>query len=154
MKNPDQTSSLFWLVVGMGITITSLKYGFGAFLSPGPGFITFFAGTILSFLSLILLVSSIRNRKLQTGLGDLWKGLEVGKAIYVLSLLAVYALVLQTLGFLVSTFLLLSLLFRVKAKYSFRRVIILSFLISTGAYLLFDFWLRVPLPKGVLERIF
>ncbi|MBA4393196.1 MAG: hypothetical protein C0407_06560 [Desulfobacca sp.] len=153
IKNPDQTSSLFWLVVGIGIIIGSLKYGFGTLVSPGAGFITFFAGAILCFLSLILLVSSIRNRKLQGGLGELWKGLEVGKAIYVLSLLAVYALVLQTLGFLVCTFLLLSLLFRVKAEYSFRRVILLSFLISTGAYLLFDFWLRVPLPKGILERI-
>jgi hypothetical protein len=153
MKNPDQTSSLFWLVVGIGITTGSLKYGFGTFVSPGAGFITFFAGAILCFLSLILLVSSLRNRERQAGLGDLWKGLEVGKAFYVLSLLAIYALVLQTLGFPVSTFLLLALLFRVKADYSLRKVTLLSFLISTGAYLLFDFWLRVQLPKGILERI-
>jgi putative tricarboxylic transport membrane protein len=153
MKNPDQTSSLFWLVVGIGITIGSLKYGFGTFVSPGAGFITFFAGAILCFLSLILLIASVRNRELQAGFGDLWKGLEVGKVLYVLSLLAVYALVLQTLGFLVSTFLLLALLFRVKADYSLGKVILLSFLISSGAYLIFDFWLRVQLPKGILERI-
>jgi hypothetical protein len=153
MKNPDRTSSLFWLVVGMGITIASLKYGFGTFVSPGAGFITFFAGAILCFLSLILLISSFRAKQLQDGFGDLWKGLEVGKAFYVLSLLAVYALVLQTLGFPVSTFILLALLFRVKADYSPGKVILLSFLISTGAYLIFDFWLRVQLPKGILERI-
>jgi putative tricarboxylic transport membrane protein len=153
MKNPDQTSSLFWLVVGMGITIGSLKYGFGTFVSPGAGFITFFAGAILGFLSLILLISSFSTKQLQGGFEDLWKGLEVGKAFYVLGLLAVYALVLQPLGFLVSTFLLLALLFRVKADYSLRKVVLLAFLISSGAYLLFDFWLRVQLPKGILEGI-
>jgi hypothetical protein len=153
MKNPDQTSSLFWLVVGTGIALGSLQYGFGTFVSPGAGFITFFAGVLLSFLSLILLVTSLRKRKEAGTLGDLWKGRETGKALYVLSLLAVYALVLQTIGFPVCTFILLILLFRVKAGYSLKRIISLSFLISSGAYLLFHVWLKVQLPKGILEGL-
>jgi putative tricarboxylic transport membrane protein len=154
MRNPDQTSGLFWLLAGTGVALTSLQYGFGTFVSPGAGFITFFAGTLLCLLSLILLISTWRKQKAQSRLGDLWKGLEVWKAIYVLGLLVLYALVLQTLGFLVSTFLLLTLLFRVKAQYALTRVVLLSFLISVWAYLLFDVWLKVQLPKGILERIF
>ncbi len=46
MKNTDQSSSLFWLAVAIGIVFLSLKYGVGTFHEPGPGFITFFAGLI------------------------------------------------------------------------------------------------------------
>jgi putative tricarboxylic transport membrane protein len=154
MRNPDQTSSLFWLVLGIGIIIGSLKYGFGTFIAPGAGFITFFAGAILSLLSLVLFISSFKAPKIQKGLRVLWEGLEVGKVLYVLILLMVYTLVLKHLGFLISTFFLLSLLFRIKATYPLLKIIIMSLSISVGAYLLFDFWLQVQLPKGFLEGIF
>ena len=153
MRNPDQTSSLFWLVIGIGITFGSLRYGFGTLHSPGAGFITFFAGAILSLLSIGLLISASKDRKLRKGLGDLWKGFQVGKVLYVLSLLLVYTFLLKYLGFLVSTFLLLSLLFRVKANYRLLKVILLSFLITAGSYLLFEVWLKVQLPKGILGGI-
>ncbi len=153
MRNPDQTSSLFWLVIGIGITFGSLKYGFGTLHSPGAGFITFFAGVILSLLSIGLLISSFRGQEPRRGLGMLWKGLEVGKVFYVLSLLVVYIFVLKPLGFLIGTFLLLFLLFRVKATYHLLKVILLSFLITAGSYLLFEVWLKVQLPKGILGGV-
>jgi putative tricarboxylic transport membrane protein len=153
MRNPDQTSSLFWLIIGIGITFGSLKYGLGTLQSPGAGFITFFAGAILSLLSVGLFISSFRGQEPRRGLGILWKGLEAGKVIYVLSLLVVYALVLKYLGFLVSTFLLLALLFRVKATYRLLKIIILALLITAGSYLLFEVWLKVQLPKGILGGI-
>ena len=153
MRNPDQTSSLFWLVIGIGITFGSLKYGFGTLHSPGAGFITLFAGAFLSLLSIGLLISSFRDQEPRRGLGILWEGLEVGKVFYVLSLLVVYTLVLKYLGFLVSTFLLLSLLFRVKATYRLLKVVIMAFLITAGSYLLFEVWLKVQLPKGILGGI-
>lgn len=153
MKHPDRTSSLFWLVVGMGVTFGSLKVGFGTFLSPGAGFITFFAGSMLCFLSLFLLIVSLRNRDSDNGFEIRWKGLEGGKVIFVMALLGGYALLLQWLGFLITTFLLLLFLFRVKGTYSLRKVIGMSLLISIGTYLVFQVWLRVQLPKGILERV-
>jgi len=153
MRNPDQTSSLFWLLIGIGITLGSLKYGFGSLHEPGAGFITFFAGAILSLLSIALFLSSLRSGEPRKGLRILWEDLEVGKVFYVLGFLVIYTLVLNHLGFLVSTFLLLSFLFRVKATYRLPKVIIMSFLITAASYLLFEVWLKVPLPKGILGRI-
>lgn len=153
MKHPDRTSSLFWLVVGIGITFGSLKYGFGTFLSPGAGFITFFAGSILCLLSVFLLIVSLKNRDSDSGFEIRWKGLEGGKVILVMALLGGYALVLQWLGFLITTFLLLLSLFRIKGTYSLGKVVGMSLLISIGTYLVFSVWLRVQLPKGILERV-
>ena len=153
MRNPDQFSSLFWFIIGIATALTSLKYGFGTFQEPGPGFITFFGGLILAFFSLALFLSSLRDRESRGRLRGLWAGLEVGKALYVVILLVVYMLVLRSVGFLISTFFLLCLLFRVKAHYSLRRILITAFLVTVGCYIVFDLWLKVQLPKGILERI-
>lgn len=153
MRNPDQTSSLFWLVVGIGITLGSLKYGFGSLHEPGAGFITFFAGAILSLLSVALFLSSLRSEGPPNGLGILWEGVEVGKVLYLLGFLVIYALILNSLGFLISTFLLLSFLFRVKATYHLLKVIVMSLLVTGASYLLFEVWLKVQLPKGILGGI-
>ena len=153
MRNTDQWSSLFWLLAGIGITLGSLKYGFGNLQAPGAGFITFFAGAVLSLLSVGLFFSSLRSERLRKGVGILWEGLEVGKVIYVFFLLVAYALVLKPLGFLITTFGLLCLLLRVKAAYPLLKVILISLLVTTGAYLLFQVWLKVQLPRGILEGI-
>ncbi|MEW6187634.1 MAG: tripartite tricarboxylate transporter TctB family protein [Thermodesulfobacteriota bacterium] len=151
MLNSDRISSLFWLAAGIGITLLSIKYDFGNFLSPGAGFITFFAGALLSLLSLILFISSGKKRGPQSDLKALWKGLDWKKVVYILILLFIYTLVLKPLGFLIGTFLLLIFLFKVKGSYSWWKVLLLAFLITSGAFLLFQVWLKVQLPKGVLE---
>ncbi len=154
MRNTDQSSSLFWLVIGIGIALCSLKYGFGNLHEPGPGFITFFAGAILTFLSLALFFSSFHDQVDRGGLRNLWAGLEFRKVLYVILLLVAYTLMLKSIGFLISTFVLLFLLFRVKGSYRLRTILLMSFLVTTGSYLIFEIWLKAQLPKGILERIF
>jgi putative tricarboxylic transport membrane protein len=153
MKNPDQLSSLFWLIVGVGISAGSVKYGVGNFLSPGAGFITFFAGIVLSLLSVLLFIFSLIRREPRQSIRSLWEGLAFGKVIYVIVLLMLYALTLQFLGFLPATLILLFFLFRIKGTYSPLTVVVLSLVISLGAYLVFQVWLQVQLPKGILQGI-
>jgi putative tricarboxylic transport membrane protein len=153
MKNPDQLSSLFWLVTGVGISVISLKYGVGDFIAPGAGFITFFAGLVLALLSLILFIASFIKKEPRQSILSLWNGLEFGKVIYVVVLLTLYALTLQFLGFLAATLILLVFLFRIKGNYSLIKVIGLSVLISLGSYLVFQVWLQVQLPQGILQGI-
>jgi len=149
MRNTDRSSSLFWLVVGIGIAISSLKYGFGTLHEPGPGFITFFAGTILIILSLALFLSSFWDHKDRIGFHNLWAGLEPGKVLYVIVLLIAYTFLLKPMGFLISTFILLFLLFRVKGTYRLKTIFLISFLVTVGSYIIFEIWLKAQLPKGV-----
>ena len=153
MRNIDQSSSLFWLVIGIGITIDSLNYGFGNFHEPGPGFITFFAGTILAFLSFALFFSSFRDRESRGRVRELWVGLEIGKVFHVILLLVAYTLVLRSVGFLISTFVLLLILFRIKGTYRFKTIFLMSLLVTAGFYIVFELWLKAQLPKGILGWI-
>ena len=154
MRNTDQSSGLFWLVVGIGIAISSLKYGFGTLHEPGPGFITFFAGAILIILSFALFLSSFKNPEGRSNLQSLWAGLDPGKVLYVFVLLVAYTLLVKPVGFLISTFFLLSLLFRIKGTYRLKTVFLMSLLVTMGSYIIFEIWLKAQLPKGILERIF
>jgi len=153
MRNTDQSSALFWLAVGIGIAISSLKYGLGTLREPGPGFITFFAGAILVFLSLCLFFSSFYGKKDQSGFQSLWAGLNPFKVLYVMVLLVAYTFSVKPVGFLISTFILLFLLFRVKGTYRLKTLLLMSFLVTIGSYLIFDIWLKAQLPKGILEGI-
>ena len=148
MRNTDRSSGLFWLAVGIGIAISSLKYGLGTLHEPGPGFITFFAGTILT-----LFFSSLQDKKDQSGFQSLWAGLDPLKVLYVIVLLVAYTFSVKPIGFLISTFLLLFFLFRVKGTYRLKTILLMSFLVTTGSYLIFEIWLKAQLPKGILERI-
>jgi len=150
MRNTDRSSGLFWLAVGIVIAISSLKYGLGTLHEPGPGFITFFAGSILALLSLSLFFSSLRDQKDQGGFQSLWVGLEPLKVLYVIVLLVAYTFSVKPIGFLISTFLLLFLLFRVKGTYRLKTILLMSLLVTVGSYIVFEIWLKAQLPKGIL----
>ena len=153
MRNPDQYSSLLLLIVGVLVMIRSVAYGLGTSGQPGLGFITFLAGLVLSILSFALFISAFRDRENRGRLKDLWAGLRVGRVLYVLLLLSAYALILRNVGFLIATFVLLCLLFRLEASYRLRNIIILSFLSSAASYVLFEVVLRAQLPRGILGGI-
>jgi len=153
MKNPDQYSGIFWILLGGTVTISSFFYGVGSFSTPGPGFITFLAGATLTLLSLILFISSTRSKGGGESLGSLWEGRQTGKAFYILGLLVAYMFLVTPLGFLLSTFLLLILLFRIQAAYSLRKVIFLSAASTVASIIVFDAWLGVQLPRGFMGYI-
>ena len=131
-------------------SLWSLKYGFGSLSEPGVGFITFFAGAILALLSLLLFLSSFREKEKQAELRALWAGLDVKKVLYVLMLLVVYPVLLRPVGFPLCTFILLFLLFRVKGSYGIWTTLLASFFVTAVSYLVFQVWLQVQLPRGIL----
>jgi putative tricarboxylic transport membrane protein len=150
MKHLDQYAGIFWFLFGGAITLSSFYYGVGSPSEPGPGFITFLAGGILTALSLILFIVSGKTKERFQGLRHLWEGRQTWKAFYILGLLVVYMLLISPIGFLISTFLLLLLLFRVQGTYSLKTVILLSGVATVLSFVVFDRWLGVQLPRGFL----
>jgi len=95
----------------------------------------------------------LQNREDRSNLQSLWAGLDPGKVLYVIVLLVGYTLLLKPVGFLISTFFLLSLLFRIKGLIALKQSFSCR---SSSRWLLyyFEIWLKAQLPKGILERIF
>ena len=64
--------------------------------------------------------------------------------------LVLYALALETLGYLVTTFLLLSMLIRMLGQRRWPLALAFSALATGGSYALFGVWLGAPLPRGLI----
>jgi hypothetical protein len=148
MKTLDQTSSLFWLLVSILVFAESLRIGIGTVQNPGMGFMTFGASGILGILSLVLfLQASVRKedfRKKPLFAGTLWR-----RIFFVLLALTVYARVMPVLGYLISTFVLMTLLFGILEKKRIEFVPLYALVATLFTHLVFSKWLNCQFPHGL-----
>jgi hypothetical protein len=148
MKTLDQTSSLFWLLVSISVFVESIRLGIGTLHNPGTGFLTFGASGILGILSLILLAQA-SLRKGDVKAESLFSGTLWQRIVFVIMALVVYSWAMPTLGYLISTFLLMTLLFWVLEKRKIGWVFISSMLSTLSTYLVFSKWLNCQFPDGL-----
>lgn len=143
----DHVSSIFFLIVSIVVFAVSIKLGLGTLQHPGPGFITFGASGLLGILSLIAFLRAFLNRERSREVlfADVlwWRVVLSGMAILG------YALVLKTLGFLITTFLLMFFLYWIPHEHRWYRIAIYSLLSSLASYYLFAKLLKCQLPDGL-----
>jgi putative tricarboxylic transport membrane protein len=149
MKNNDQRSSLFWLAAGLAIALYSGKYGLGSLSIPGPGFLPFLSGLAIAGLALVVFLQQFSKRE-RGKIKDLWQTGNWPTMLMVLGALVLYALLLNYIGFLLDTFLLIAFLLRVIEPMSWKKVFAGAILAAGGAYVIFQLWLKAQLPTGFL----
>jgi putative tricarboxylic transport membrane protein len=143
--------SILMILVGIYVAAGAIRLGIGSVSKPGAGFIFLWLAFILAGLAVIDLVTTIReDRRKDATRKPLWKGFRWGKVILIVSGLSVYAMVLDILGFIVSSFLILLFLFKVVEPFKWRDAIIGSLLTISVVYAVFVIWLKVPFPSGIL----
>ena len=149
MKNNDQRSSLFWLAIGLAIAVNSGKYGLGSLSSPGPGFLPFLTGLSIAGLALVVFFQQFSKRDREK-VTDLWQKGNWPTMLLVMGALVLYTLLLNFIGFLLDTFLLIAFLLRVMEPMSWKKVFAGAMLAAGGAYVIFQLWLKAQLPTGFL----
>jgi len=152
MGRKDLISSSVWLLAGLFITIMSLSsLKIGTVRNPGPGFFPLIVGMVLTFLSLMILLRAIFTKTEENrNISELWANLNWPKMFYAIGILVIYPIVLEIVGFLLTTFLVLTLLCIGIEPKKWGLGIGLSFVSSACSYLLFDRILQVQLPRGFL----
>ena len=149
MKNNDQRSSLFWLVIGLAIALYSQKYGLGSLSSPGPGFLPFVSGAAMALLALVVFFQQFPKSKGET-LTGLWAHSRWHTVLLVMGSLVLYAVCLRYLGFILDTFLLTAFLLRVMEPLRWTKVLGGAIGATLGSYVIFQLWLEAQLPAGFL----
>jgi putative tricarboxylic transport membrane protein len=149
MFNNDQISSAAWFFIGLLILIFSIPYGIGEVHAPETGFMPFYTGVTMCLLSAIIFIEATRARR--GGLrwenplqGTLWE-----KPIIALTALVAYALLMDKLGFILATALLIGFLLRGIHPQKWIVVIAGALLTSLITYLVFQVWLKTQLPAGI-----
>lgn len=147
MKAYDRASALFWLFLSVAVFIESLRMGIGSLHNPGMGFMAFGASGFLGIFSLILLVQTFLRQEEGEAkplfAGTLWKRVSLA-----LIALLVYAIVVPTAGYLISTFLLMSFLYWVVRGQKWWWVLVSSVLTTLISYYIFSKWLNCQFPDG------
>ena len=154
MSDKNVTSSLFWMGAGLLFCAGAFRYRLIKSGIPGAGFFPFLAGIILVSLSLILLTSALKKK----GAGQ--EALPKEKFFpqrsspkkmgLALAGLLGYWLLLEPLGFLGTTFLFLVFLLRLIEPQRWTTVLTTAILATGLSYLLFNLWLKVQMPIGIL----
>jgi putative tricarboxylic transport membrane protein len=122
---------------------------FGSIVSPGPGFFPLCLATALTLVSVGLVVRALRA---PAGAVAAASGIHVSgrlKALGTLGSLVVYALVLERLGFLLATCVLLLFFFKALQRQRWLTAVGASLATSLATYLVFKVWLGVNLPAGL-----
>lgn len=150
-RDRDVKSSLFWALIGILFCIGGFHYGIRRSGIPGPGFLPFVTGIILVALSLILLISRFLDRGGRAGPKEepMPGGLALSRILIVLGALCLYVLILEPLGFMVTTFLFMIVLLRLEPR-KWMFILLVSIGATAFFFVLFKVLLRVPLPSGLL----
>ncbi len=149
MDSKDIISTLFWLIIGIMVSLGSVKLHIGQPTNPGPGFMSFYAGILLIILSLLSAVINIRKRRIKTSI-PLSLGLSTNLIVVVCSFFGC-ALVFETLGYLISIGLFVFVLFKITAPKKWLSPLICSIGVALGVYLVFSLLLQLNFPRGIFN---
>ena len=151
MKKTDQWSGGGLLILAGFICWGSASLTYGNIHNPGAGFFPRWLGIILGAMAIGLILKAAWQRQGAKGPGEIPPGrVRWEKVLFVLLALVLYGALLNTLGFLIVTVLLLAFLLRFIELQPWKTVIGWTLLASLGSYLIFELWMKLRLPKGFL----
>jgi len=136
----------FLLVLGIAIVVVSLGYGFGSLARPGPGLYPAFLGAAISIFAFFILISALRS-----GTGN--PLLDKQGAITLILMTATFCLwivAMPLLGYVVVTLLAAFAFCKIMKLEGWWKPLAVSGGTALFIYLLFDYWLYIDLPRGML----
>ena len=152
MRKFDVLSGLFLLAVSLAIFIGSMQLQVGTLTAPGSGFFPLLTGVVLGIFSILIIAQARDTSKVPV---RFWAPAANRKGIYLSFLLIlVYALLLERLGFIVSTTLFFVLFSRYVSGHRWRTAVFFALVTSLATYLVFSLLLHAPLPQGIMGRMF
>jgi putative tricarboxylic transport membrane protein len=142
---------MVWMAVGLLSIYGSFQLGLGTLGEPGSGFLSCLAGSFICLMALIVFLQSfLQGKGFQVKISALWQGVKWHRPAMVGLLLLAYILMLEWLGFLLTTFLILLAMVKGVEKLSWEKALLISFSASAVCYLVFDKLLKAMLPRGIL----
>ena len=150
MKYSDFISGIFWIAIGILLTLWSTRYEFGSIIQLGPGFLPLTLGILLIFLSILLLGQAFKSSlNVQTvtapSVRGAWK-----KVVYAVLILLLATFMFEKIGYLLTLFLMIILLMWGAALRTWKTILLVAFISAIGVYLVFVLLLKQPLPRGIL----
>ncbi len=149
MKRVDQITAIVMLIFSLVIIEESAKMALFVEFAPGYGFLPFWLGVIMAVLSVLLFVDAKRRLAAKDTPQPFPGKAAIFPILLALAAVGFYAMFVEILGYVITTFVAVYLLSGVLEKEDWRRTLLISAIITGGLYLLFQVWLGVGLPKNM-----
>lgn len=134
------------LVLGVAVSAISWGYGFGSLNLPGPGLYPFFIGVAIAVFSLFILIAELRSGTSKPPLDQ-----AGAKTLALMTLtFCFWILAMPLLGYVVVTLLATYAFCKIMKLEGWRKPLAVSAGTALFIYALFDVWLYVDLPRGLL----
>ena len=149
MKQSNIAISLILIGLAGFILLQSRNLAFGTLRAPQTAFFPTTLATLLLIFSVMLLAQTLLGGEIRRGPGNIvaegW--VRIGAT---LATMVGFALALERLGFLLTTFLLMVLLLRAIESQRWPKVVAIALITTLSSYAIFGWLLGIPLPGGVL----
>jgi putative tricarboxylic transport membrane protein len=154
-------SSLVLILFSVIFLVYTTRYPLDDWESPGPAVFPLILGGVLLILSLWQMIRGWLAPKIPGNAGKTGSKIQAfqkflherqgeKKVLILTALLILYILLMQWIGFFVSTFLLVILTSRLMETKDWGRPILLSVGVCLFCYLLFEVWIKLNFPRGIL----
>jgi hypothetical protein len=147
----EQVFNLFWILLGIGICIQSVRHQLWNPDGPGSGFIPFLTGLLIGGVGFLLFLGELTKGPEQKEAGKFWENpVALKRVLSLVGSLCVMAFLMPKLGFLLTSTLASILMIRVIEPKKWVTVISTSVVSCLLIYSLFRFLVQIKLPKGFL----
>ena len=142
------------LIFALGALVAWDSHRLGAsWSSDGPqsGYFPFYIGLILCISSLVVFVQGLLKLESDRQVFATTEQLKLVMVILLPS--TAYVLGVQLIGIYVSSAVFIGLFMKIAGNYSGLRSVVVSVGVSVSAFVLFEIWFKIPLPKGPFEQL-
>jgi putative tricarboxylic transport membrane protein len=142
----------FWLLLSFYLSFESYRVGLSTANRPGPGFFPFIATAGIGLIAVFRLIHRIRRPPADNHFAPGIAG-EARLVLYVIAGMIVYAFLLDLLGFLFCTFLLVAFYLKVIATRPWLVTVSFAAAVALASHFFFVVLLKAELPRGLLSGL-
>jgi putative tricarboxylic transport membrane protein len=147
-KDANLWTSLFLMTFSGAVISEAFQLEIGTPNNPGSGFMVFGTAGVLGLLALHQFIKSLLSQKRKAEQAS--KKIHRGRIGSVIGANIIYIFLLQPVGYLLCTFLLLCFLFQIREKGKWVSAVGGAALTSFLSYLVFSRILQLNLPRGLI----
>ncbi len=141
----DRLYGVVILALGIGILLDGRNLSIGSLRSPGSGLFPDLIALIMILLSMVLILFPQKKE----GHGQTVSAKSMARLSVVFLAMVLYSFFLESLGFLIVSFLLTTLLFVAFGSQNYWKAILRAIVFTGLAYTVFEVLFKSNLPKGI-----
>lgn len=118
---------------------------------PQSGYFPFYIGLLICICSGVVFVQALS--RMRTDKAVFVTVVQLKQVMVILLPSFVYVLGVQLIGIYVSSAAFIFLFMKIVGKYSWARSALVATIVSVSAFVMFEIWFKIPLPKGPVENL-